>query len=138
MHTEEIAQRVRCCGCGGPVGRVNVVETDYRAAWPYPRSGNVLTGDDGRAVAIACDACVEAGTGAITRAVEFRGDEVIYHPLDSLDRLPPPPSYVLVKGPGGLVGIKCLYCRNTSFHPDDVRQRYCGHCKKWHLCDASP
>lgn len=130
MTIDDIAQRCQCCGCGGQIGpRVNLVELDYRAEWEYPRSGNVLTGDDGRAVAICCDACAEAGR--VTRAVEFRGDEVVYHDLASLTRLPPPSSYVLVSS-GRATGIKCLLCGRTSFSQDDVTNRYCGACHRFH------
>jgi hypothetical protein len=25
----------------------------------------------------------------------------------------------------------CPDCRRVSFHPDDIRERYCGHCHRW-------
>ena len=28
--------------------------------------------------------------------------------------------------------IKCLECERVSWHPEDVRQRYCGNCHKFH------
>lgn len=28
--------------------------------------------------------------------------------------------------------ITCPQCGRTSHHPDDVRERYCGHCHQWH------
>lgn len=28
--------------------------------------------------------------------------------------------------------IKCLTCRMTSHHPEDVAQKYCGNCHKFH------
>lgn len=28
--------------------------------------------------------------------------------------------------------IKCLKCNRTSWHPEDVKQRYCGHCHEFH------
>lgn len=28
--------------------------------------------------------------------------------------------------------IKCLACGKTSYHPDDVKHLYCGHCNKFH------
>lgn len=32
----------------------------------------------------------------------------------------------------GSTGIKCLRCGRTSFHPQDVEHRYCGHCHEFH------
>jgi len=32
--------------------------------------------------------------------------------------------------------IKCLTCGHTSWHPDDVRQRFCGYCKVFHEDEA--
>ena len=31
--------------------------------------------------------------------------------------------------------IKCLTCGLTSYHPEDVRRKYCGHCHKFHAAD---
>lgn len=28
--------------------------------------------------------------------------------------------------------IRCLRCGLESFHPMDVEERFCGHCKDWH------
>jgi hypothetical protein len=28
--------------------------------------------------------------------------------------------------------IKCLLCELTSYHPEDVRQHYCGRCRLFH------
>jgi hypothetical protein len=28
--------------------------------------------------------------------------------------------------------IKCLKCNRTSWHPDDVKKRYCGCCHEFH------
>ena len=28
--------------------------------------------------------------------------------------------------------IKCLKCEMVSWHPEDVRHRYCGNCHKFH------
>jgi len=28
--------------------------------------------------------------------------------------------------------ITCLRCGLTSYHPEDVRQHYCGHCHVFH------
>jgi hypothetical protein len=28
--------------------------------------------------------------------------------------------------------IKCLRCWRTSFHPEDVRNKFCGYCHRFH------
>lgn len=42
------------------------------------------------------------------------------------------PTYELLNIPGGGTSIKCLRCGLTSYHADDVRERYCGHCRLYH------
>lgn len=32
----------------------------------------------------------------------------------------------------GQTGICCHTCGFVSYHPEDVRQRYCGHCHVFH------
>jgi hypothetical protein len=29
-------------------------------------------------------------------------------------------------------GIRCLVCKRTSYNPEDVKNLYCGHCKRFH------
>jgi len=29
--------------------------------------------------------------------------------------------------------IKCLTCSRTSFNLNDIKERYCSHCKKFHI-----
>lgn len=31
-----------------------------------------------------------------------------------------------------VLGIRCHTCERTSYHPKDVRERYCGACKRFH------
>jgi hypothetical protein len=33
---------------------------------------------------------------------------------------------------GPSVGIRCLLCNKTSYHPRDVEEKYCGYCHKFH------
>lgn len=33
---------------------------------------------------------------------------------------------------GGADTITCRLCSMTSYHPEDIRQRYCGHCHVFH------
>ena len=42
-------------------------------------------------------------------------------------------TYQLVKHiTSGQDGIKCLDCGMTSYHPDDIKNIYCGNCHKFH------
>src|SRR5438552_5703732 len=92
-----IEEKGRCGACGKPFlgDRLNLVTLDRKATWEYPTSGNVLTGESGRAVAILCDGCVEDKV-AIQEAMELRDDGLVYHPLAELETLPPEKDYVLV------------------------------------------
>jgi len=104
-------RRVRCCACAGSLRRskhVNLVSLQRRATWQYPVWRNVLTGEDGEAVAVVCDACLDANR-EIQEAVEFRGAEVLYHTVIDLERLPPPQNWMLVRS-GWRLGIHCLVC----------------------------
>lgn len=132
-------EHVRCCACCGSIRMsryVNLVAMGRRATWKYPVAANVLTGRDGEAVAVVCDGCIDSKR-EIRWAIETEGDRVTYHLLKDLERLPPEPTYRLVRTPGHdavpeIVGIQCLFCGLTSWHPEDVRELYCGHCHVFH------
>jgi len=97
MQAEYIRERVKCCACGGSLTtspHVNLVTLRRRATWEFPTSGNVLTGEENVAVAIVCDECFEH---PVRHAVEFAGNEVIYHPLDTLEDLGPAATHVLLE-----------------------------------------
>tara|TARA_Y100000310_G_scaffold194428_2_gene194407 strand:+ start:3674 stop:4105 length:432 start_codon:yes stop_codon:yes gene_type:complete len=51
--------------------------------------------------------------------------------LGGFDPLWSQKTYELVEDRGS-PGIKCLRCNRTSYHPEDVRQRYCGYCHEFH------
>lgn len=40
--------------------------------------------------------------------------------------------YAIIKSAGGQTGIKCFKCERTSYHPQDVAYKYCGHCHRFH------
>ncbi len=85
---EKIRQRVHCCACRGTIaGRVNIVALGRKATWEYPSASNVITGTSGGAVAICCDPCMDSRQ-PIQEAVEYRGEEVVYHPVEGLEPLP--------------------------------------------------
>jgi hypothetical protein len=90
MSPEEIRKKVRCSSCQQPINdRINLVELQRKAKWEYPSAGNVLTGETGKAVAICCDACIDEKCLPV-EAVELRGEEVVYHPIMSLERCKQP------------------------------------------------
>lgn len=84
----EIRDKVRCSACQGKISRINLVQLDRLATWEYPVCGNVVTGEQGRAVAILCGPCAD-GRREVKEAVEFREGEVVYHPIETLTELPP-------------------------------------------------
>jgi protein-arginine kinase activator protein McsA len=134
MEIELIRERVRCCACGGRMtksGHVNLVSLGRRATWAYPIVGNVVSGRTGEAVAIVCDACLE-GKREIQFAIEFDGDEVVYHEAVDLEQMPPEKTYVLLEDRQGNQAIRCLRCGMTSSHPKDVEEKYCGVCHQFH------
>jgi hypothetical protein len=133
MTLEDVHQHGRCCACQQPLagrGRLNLTTLERKPTWANPTVVNVLTGYGPAAVGMLCDACVE-GAREPTHAVEFQHERIIYHPVESLEALPPEPTFVLRPTPQGLA-IQCLLCGATSWSPSDVRQKYCGHCHRFH------
>ncbi len=129
----EILRRAHCCACRKPgphaPDHINLVALRRRPTWEYPSAGNALTGDGPCAVAIVCDDCV-AAQRVILEAVELRDRRVVYHDVYYLEELPPEPTHVLVRR-HGREGIECLVCGMTSWHPEDVVNRYCGNCHRF-------
>ena len=125
----------KCCACQGPIGkRLNICTLNYRATWKYPVSCNVITGDEGRATAICCDACIDAKR-EILRAIELEGDEIRYHPVSELESMPPEKSYFImppIEGRLPFGSIQCLLCGLVSYSQADIEGKYCGHCHIFH------
>lgn len=42
-------------------------------------------------------------------------------------------SYEIVTDENENIGIKCLLCNMTSWHPMDAERKFCGNCKLFHL-----
>lgn len=85
-------QRANCCDCGQLLAAVgerylNVVMTDYKATWEFPTAGNVLEGTSGIAVAVLCSSCLEKKPMQIKNCIEYRNDEVVYHPVSELEKM---------------------------------------------------
>jgi hypothetical protein len=85
---ETIQRKVRCGACGGKINRVNLVEINYKATWPYPTAGNLFNGAHDRAVAFVCEGCAYEHE-PIREVVEMasKDAEPIYHPLTELERI---------------------------------------------------
>lgn len=148
MNLKKLAKLLHCACCLKSVGKRPAFLTLNRAAeWAYPSGGNVVTGESGRAIAVVCDACLEArwklGPLAeeslpVKEAIEFRGDieadgAVLYHPVAALKVLPVMRTYQLQgDNPRRPDRILCLRCGLTSFSLDDILHKFCGHCGRYH------
>lgn len=94
METELINQKGKCCRCEAPLAEskhLNFVTLNQRATWEYPVWGNVLSGQKGLACAYLCDPCMDEcqttgeGDRPLKYAAEFRGDEIVYHDVATLE-----------------------------------------------------
>jgi ribosomal protein L37E len=48
------------------------------------------------------------------------------------DRFPRPATYEILRNEKGQESIRCRLCGRESFHPDDVKERYCAFCHVFH------
>lgn len=137
--SERLARICRCGACGGKIGRLNLMTLQRRATWEFPTSHNLVTNYGPCAVAVLCDGCIDANREP-REVVELAGDSVRYHPIESLQVLPPEPTAVIRRSAAGDLAIYCLVCGRTSFNPNDVLNRYCVHCHKYHsaVVEAPP
>lgn len=90
MNLRNIKEKGKCCRCKKPLqgSTLNMIRVPYKANWGYPTMGNILTGMKGAAVAFLCDQCVSDNPGAvIPLAVEFRGEDIIYHDVTTLEKI---------------------------------------------------
>lgn len=39
---------------------------------------------------------------------------------------------LVIDDESGAAGIFCKLCLLVSYHPQDIAQKYCGHCHRWH------
>lgn len=94
--TENIKKKGKCCISEKPLSTsefINMVSLPYVATWDYPIAGNVLIANYGkRAVALVHDDEMQPGANYVTEekikfAVEFRGEEIIYHPVEELQKI---------------------------------------------------
>lgn len=92
MEMSEIHKRCKCCICDGALGNPpNALQIPVTVTWGSPKWGNFLTGEKDQGVSFVCDGCLSGYTHGITivkNVVEFKGVEVIYHPVswDSFDK----------------------------------------------------
>lgn len=129
----------KCCATEKPLKTthyVNMVQLSYFASWKYPTHGNILAGTSGMAVAYVHDnACDDQGKILlpVKFAVEIEGDDFIYHPVESLRPVCPPPNatkeganlsmYTVYENPADLPGMfvakKWVVKRGNPPHQDD-------------------
>lgn len=90
---ERIRKFGKCCVTGKPLidcQHINVVQLDYRVRWKHPTWGNLLTGQQGLALAIVHDDMMDRTQDVkIKFAIEMPSDsqEIIYHALDTLEKV---------------------------------------------------
>lgn len=56
-------------------------------------------------------------------------DEIVNATLNGVADMATAPTYEII---GKDEAVKCLVCGLTSYNPNDVMQRYCGKCHKYH------
>lgn len=90
--TEFYKANGKCCVSGKPMHDskyMNMVATEFKVRWQYPRTGNLEAGIDGLAVAIIHDDCINPETGQTTEpikwVVETTGEKIIYHPVGEME-----------------------------------------------------
>lgn len=79
----------KCCISGKPLKdckQLNWIQLQVKATWSFPVWGNFITGEKNMAIAYVHDDCCKDDlvVGEIIHAVEFKGNEIIYHPLKEL------------------------------------------------------
>ena len=90
----------KCCICEGTLAtsHLNIVQVDKVAKWKFPIWGNILIKDSMfRAMAIACDDCVDSEKGSIKQPLKFALElqEIdgithhYYHDVTKLEDAPP-------------------------------------------------
>lgn len=102
--SELLLKNGKCCICEHPLKgseHINMLNLDKYVEWKFPQWGNILAKDPkkqgGRAVAIACDDCINEDTGEIKAPVKFaveiekKNEDTIsikYHKLEDLKDSP--------------------------------------------------
>ncbi len=89
-------KRAKCCISERPLADceyMNVIQTDYIATWKYPVISNMLMKNDYRhAVAYIHDDYAPKKAGDkipdIKFVIEFKDGDIIYHPVDTLQKGP--------------------------------------------------
>lgn len=90
-----LKRKARCCITGRSMQssrHVNLIMLDRICTWDHPYSQNLFIPEDPRhAIAVVHDCTFDKETnsfkGKIIRAVEIKGDQIIYHPVEDLDKI---------------------------------------------------
>jgi hypothetical protein len=89
---ETLKQKGKCCISEKPLDTtqyVNLVNTEYLCTWPYPFHNNVLIPAMPKcAIAAVHDESIKAGklAGPIKFVIEIKDDQLIYHPVEALEK----------------------------------------------------
>lgn len=92
MTLEQLKEKGKCCISDKPLKdseHINMVQLEFKATWEYPVCGNVTYGIEGMAVAYVHDEFFVDGKVDLSKvkyAVEFAGDDIIYHPVPVIRR----------------------------------------------------
>ncbi len=104
MKLEEMIERAKCCICEGLLkgSHMNFIHLSKMATWEYPTWSNVLVPDAGtRAIAIACDNCVNPAKGTVKGeikfAIEWKDGVIHYHPVNTLEDAIPITEEMIIK-----------------------------------------
>lgn len=134
MNLKKIKQVAKCCITEKPLSTSKVihwVQLPFKATWPFPIWGNIITGEKHLACALVHDDAVDK-LGRITEdikfAVQIKGEEIIYHAVSSLQ-------------PADKVAVRtCRQCgcsqEDACHHPEHgncwwVEDDLCSHCQRW-------
>lgn len=87
----DLFRKAKCCACESAMKdseHVNMVALNHQANWEYPIMGNFETNTYQQACAVLCDTCIESTFEHVKFALELRGEEFIYHDVETLEKLP--------------------------------------------------
>jgi hypothetical protein len=130
MKSEQILKEGKCCITGKPLSdckHINMVELDRVATWEFPRSGNLITGLKGVAVALVHDETIGADglvKGEILHAVKFTKDGIVYHNVQDMQKLGERACRVC-----GCTDLDCRQCIEATGYPCHwIEDDLCSRC----------
>ncbi len=89
MQEFDILHNAKCCVCSASMmtsKHLNIVAVNISPLWRFPIMQNIRDATR-KAVSVLCDTCVESQytrDNEIKYVVEIRGEEIIYHNIETL------------------------------------------------------